>query len=193
MIGVLGGTFNPIHFGHIHLAISLKEACSLKEIWFIPANISPLRVKEESVSPEKRYKMVELAVEDIPDFHVLDIEINRPGPSFTIETIEELLIKEHNLAWLMGSDALKQFAQWREYERIAKLVPLLIGSRLPSQSSSLLLFPEDVKKTIQQGLVEIPQMEISATTIRERLKKGLYCGHLVPGKVLDYIYENQLY
>ncbi len=193
MIGLLGGTFNPIHFGHINLALELKERCKLKQVWLIPAFLSPLRTEEQSVEPEKRFKMAQLAVADLPDFRVLDIEINRPGPSYTIDTIKELLPRGDKFAWLMGSDVLQEFSQWKDYAEIVRLLPLFIASRLGMPESSLAPFSADVKQYLQKGLVEIPQMDISATTVRERIKKGLYCGHLVPPKVLDYIYENQLY
>ncbi len=174
MIGLFGGTFSPIHFGHINLALSIKEACQLDEIWFIPALVSPFRTKEKLVSAEHRLKMTQLAVEDIPGFSCLDIEIKRQPPSYTIDTITQLESKGP-LALILSDDVYEHFDSWKEADQIKQKVKLLIGSRYG------------------KGEIKTPMMEISATQVRERLKKRLYCGHLLPAKVLDYIYQNQLY
>jgi nicotinate-nucleotide adenylyltransferase len=195
-IGLFGGTFNPVHFGHLNLAIELKEKGELNEIWVIPAFYSPLRRGEELVEPHHRLRMAELAFLDIPNFRVLDIEIQRKEASYTIETIHELiwLYPEKKFYLLLGEDALLQFAAWRSADEIIQLVPLLIGSRLLFESDLReLSFPHEWKEAIERGRIQTEDFGISATRIRERLKKGLYCGHLLPAKVLDYILENQLY
>lgn len=197
-VGLYGGTFNPIHFGHLNLAITLKEKQDLSEIWFIPTHVTPLRAQTPSLSPHHRLKMLELALEEIPGFEICEEELNRPPPSYTVDTVKEILKKYPSFDFflLFGEDSLLRFREWKDPLEIVKLVPLFIGSRrnielvkrLPS-----LGFREEIGAAIRKGMVETPQIEISATQTRERLKKRLYCGHLMPAKVLDYIYENQLY
>ncbi len=190
MKGLFGGTFNPIHFGHINLAIELKEKANLSEIWMVPAHISPFRTQEPLVVAEKRLTMVELAVQEIPGFRVLDLEVKRSGPSYTIDTIKEILSTGEEIVLILGEDALTGFDRWKEYEEIIRQVPLVVGSRQGSQRAT---FPPEVESAIKKGTTPTSLMEISATALRQRLKKRLYCGHLMPSKVLDYIYENQLY
>ncbi len=190
MKGLFGGTFDPIHFGHLNLAIELKEKANLSEVWMVPANVSPFRAQELLVAAEKRLKMVELAVQEIPGFRVLDLEVKRSGPSYTIDTIKEILATGEDIALILGEDALAGFDRWKEHEEIARLVPLLVGSR---QSSQRATYSTEVEAAIKKGTIHTSLMEISATVLRQRLKKKLYCGHLIPPKVLDYIYENQLY
>lgn len=197
-IGLLGGTFNPIHFGHLNLALELKEKNDLSEVWFIPCHISPLRLNEIQTPPHHRLNLLTLALKDLPEFKICDLEIKKPPPSYTIDTIKEILSMhpESSFYLLCGEDSLLRFSEWKEPLEIIRTIPLLIGSRPFSKLLNLLptlgLNPE-IFSAIQKGLVETRQMEISATEIRERLKKKVYCRHLMPGNVLDYIYENQLY
>jgi nicotinate-nucleotide adenylyltransferase len=196
-IGLYGGTFDPIHYGHINLALEIKEKCNLSEVWFIPASVSPLR-KNESVSSMHRYRMVSLGIESIIDFYTRQDEILREGISYTIDTVRSLLslYPSDSFFLLLGEDVLFEFPLWREHQELIKLIPILIGCRHGSELKkkiSTLSFNPLLKEAILGGLVESDLMDISATRVRERLKKRLYCGHLVPPKVLDYIYENQLY
>lgn len=191
-IGLYGGTFNPIHFGHLNLAFELMEKKGLDEVWWIPANRSPLRTDEPMVEARFRYNMVELAVEEIPQFKVLDIEIEKPPPSYTVDSVKEILHShpDEHFFLLLGEDSLKHFMKWKNPLEIIQLIPLLIGGRrwieLPS-------FPIEFQAAFEKGRVETSLFDISATTIRERLEKKLYTGHLIPAKVLDFICVNQLY
>ncbi len=178
LIGIFGGTFDPIHFGHINLALEIKERCDLSQIWFVPTNVSPFRKGQTQTPAEQRLEMVKLAIADIKNFCCLDVEVKRAPPSYTIETIE-LLEKEHpnkKFALILSDDVYAHFAVWKDAKKIREKVKLLIGRRNWS------------KDTIPTSI-----MEISGTKIRNRIQKRLYCDHLVPPKVLDYIYQNQLY
>ncbi|MCP5469379.1 MAG: nicotinate-nicotinamide nucleotide adenylyltransferase [Chlamydiales bacterium] len=166
-IGLFGGTFNPIHFGHINLVITLMEKNALDCVWWIPALTSPFKQDEHTALPHHRLEMVKLAVKGIPNCEVLPLEIHRPAPSYTVDTIEALFDGQNEFFLLLADDAYARFDEWKNHEVIRERVEILVGSR--------------------KG------MEISGTQIRERLKKGLYCGHLVPANVLDYIHEHQLY
>ncbi|MFT4554597.1 MAG: nicotinate-nucleotide adenylyltransferase [Chlamydiales bacterium] len=197
-VGIYGGTFDPLHFGHINLAVNLMESCALEEIWFCPARISPHKQDSTPTNSAHRLKMLELALKDIPEFKILDIELQREGPSYTIDTIKELLEKEskslspRQLHLIIGEDALSGLDRWHRVDEIVDTIPLLIGKR---QGNDNFKFSSNQKITdaISRGLVETPLMDISATQVRQRIKKDLYCGHLISHKVLDYIHQNDLY
>ncbi len=191
-IGLYGGTFNPIHFGHFNLAFELMEKGGLDEVWWIPTSCSPLRSDSLIATPEQRLKMVELAVDEIPQFKVLDLEIKRPPPAYTIDTVKEILEMhpDKHFFLLLGKDSLTRFMAWKEPFKLIEQLSLLIGER---KGILLPFFPEEVQAAIEKGMLETTLLEINATEIRERLKKRLYSGHLLPAKVLDFIYVNQLY
>jgi nicotinate-nucleotide adenylyltransferase len=194
IIGFYGGTFNPIHFGHLNLAIELMEKEKLDEVWFCPARTNPIRLDESLISPEHRLKMVELAISDVPHFRVLDAECNRPGPSYTVETLRALkAVNRCQFRLLLGSDALGTFFRWREPETIIRLAPPLVGQRSRRGTLEGIQGGSEVVNALQSGCVTTSLMEISSTMVRARLRQQLYCGHLVPAKVLDYISENHLY
>lgn len=198
-IGLFGGTFSPFHFGHLNLAIELKEKNGLDEVWLIPTLLSPFKSAEEGASFFHRMKMLELVCKELKGFVVLDLEEKRPPPSYTIDTVKEIIQKyssDNTFFLLLGEEALLHFSEWKEPQEIVRLLPLLIGGRVNAElirHLPELCFSDEICLAIHKGMVEIPMMDISATVIRERLKKRLYCGHLIPAKILDYIYQNQLY
>ena len=190
-VGFFGGTFDPIHWGHLHLAMNLMERGKLNEVWFCPAYISPHKTEILTAESKHRFKMVELAVSDITSFKVLDDEIKRPGPSYTFDTLKYLTSQHPDVKFhlLLGEDSLSKFNDWHRVEELVEMAPPMIGSR-----HGINAFASDlVRKIIDTGTIRTPIIEISSTEIRERLMKGLYCGHLIPKKVLDYIYQNRLY
>lgn len=197
MIGIFGGTFDPIHFGHLNLAVEMLEKRSLDEVWFCPARINPHKQNETPTSPVHRLEMVRMAVESHPRFRLLPIEVAREGPSYTYDTMRWLVDqekdKEHpnRFSLILGEDALEGFFRWNRVEDLVELVPLLIGSR--NGSPSELDGPPDILEAIRKGLTPTRIMDISATEVRRRLQHGLYCGHLVPKEVLDYIKKHELY
>ncbi len=196
-IGIFGGTFNPIHFGHIHLALSLKEAKGLDQVIFSPNYASPFTEKKDTLlaTPQQRFEMVSLALEDIPGCIPTDYEIKRPGPSYTIDLARHVRSKfckpQDELFLLLAEDVLEGFSRWKDKEDLLALATPLVGSRKSLAKDSF--FDPKLKKVLDRGRVSTPIMEISASNTRNRLKKDLYCGHLVPGKVLDYILLNKLY
>ena len=186
MTGLIGGTFDPVHFGHIHLAVMMLETHHLDEVWFIPSVQNPL--KDGCNTPFKeRLKMVELAIQGVPKCKALAIEADRPPPSYTIDTVREL-IKQYpnkNFHLLLGDDHLPSLNKWKDVNKLLELAPPFVAARYA--------IPQEIIPLIQNGITHIPVLEISSTMVRERLKKGLYCGHLVPQPVLDYIKQNRLY
>lgn len=198
-IGLYGGSFDPVHFGHINLAIELMERHSLDEVWFIPAHINPHKLGLPPVAAHHRIAMLKLAIDDIPSFSVKDFESGQAGPSYTVDTLLRLIEEEKTSAHprkfflLLGEDSLAGFGRWHRPEEIISLVDLLIGSRC-------CLLPESMKDeshaiicAMKKGMTKTPMMDISSTSLRLRLTKGLYCGHLIPHQVLDYIKQHRLY
>lgn len=194
IMGIYGGTFNPIHFGHLHLALELMERRGLNGVWFCPAHVNPLRLDEQLVASKHRLNMAELAIADIRQFRVLDIDCRREGPSYTIDTVRALAaLYPYQWRLILGSDALETFARWREPEAIVRVAPPLVGQRNRYVSLEEPSGSAEIVNALQSGRVPMPVLEISSTMVRERLRQGLYCGHLVPAKVLDYIYKHHLY
>ena len=181
-VGFFGGTFDPIHCGHLNLAIHMLENCNLDEILFCPTSLSPHKEsRPPKASKQHRLAMTALVIEEVEQFSLLDWEAVQEGPSFTIDTIRALIQASPDTQFhlLLGEDALQDISLWKEPEELLSLAPPLVGVR---SSASL-----------QKGLVPVPMMEISSTAIRERLRFKKYCGHWVPAKVLDYIRQNRLY
>jgi nicotinate-nucleotide adenylyltransferase len=196
-IGLYGGTFDPIHFGHLNLAIEIFEAHGLDEVWFCPAQISPHKLHRQPVASEHRVKMLQLAIEDIPQFLITTIELERSGPSYTIDTVRALIEKEKLAAspkqfyLIMGDEAIPGFFNWHQPKEIIKLVPILVGRR--ALVSPTLEGDSEICAALHQGMTSTSIIEISSQNIRQRLEAEQYCGHLLPVKVLDYIYTHQLY
>lgn len=193
-IGFFGGTFDPIHFGHLNLAVQVLEKKKWDEIWFCPAQLNPFKQNGET-SGHHRLAMVNLAIAPFPKFRSLDLELQRQGPSYTIDTIRTLLEMDKNqseIGLILGDDTIHQFAQWKEAEELVRLVPLVIGVRHPEKEHFHSGNPR-MDEALKKGCLETSLMEISATQVRDRLKNGLPCSHLVPKEVLDYIREFRLY
>lgn len=200
-IGIYGGTFDPIHFGHLNLAFELMEKAQLNEVWFVLAQVNPHKMEAvPATSFAHRLNMLKLALQDIASFKIKDLEGQRPPPSYTLHTLQALLAAEDHRTsspqfyLLLGEDAVPGFFRWHQPHQIVKLVPLLIGSRIgywheEKEGQDHL----EIREAIQKGWIKTRVMDISSTDIRSRLSKKLYCGHLVPCKVLEYIEENCLY
>ncbi|MBM3191711.1 MAG: nicotinate (nicotinamide) nucleotide adenylyltransferase [Chlamydiae bacterium] len=195
-VGLLGGTFDPIHIAHLQLALEAKEYFELDEVIFCPAFLSPFKENRPPMaSPEERLEMVRLAVQDIDFFRVLDYEVINKKISYTIETLE-YLHRQHPATkyfLILGKDVIHSFFSWKEPHKLLEMAQPLIGERggqetfMPSQASA------KEKEILQKGFFKNHSIEVSSTYLRERLAKGVYCGHLIPPKVLDYIVKHRLY
>lgn len=200
-IGIYGGTFDPFHFGHLNLAFEIMEKRFLDEVWFVPAQINPHKRHSLPISVHHRLAMLHAALDQLPFFKIKDLELERPPPSYTIDTIRTIIEEGKNSCpspqfyFIMGEDAMTGFSQWHLSKEIIKLVPLLIGSRYGFWKGHMeqLAGEEEIRQALQQGLIQTSMMDISSSNVRERLHKNLYCGHLVPTNVLNYIQQNQLY
>jgi nicotinate-nucleotide adenylyltransferase len=189
-LGVLGGTFDPIHMGHLVLAEQVREQFQLERVIFIPS-ASPPHKTEQDLSPAKnRFEMTKLALEGNSYFAVSDLELKREGLSYTVETLKKLkeLYRDSEIYFLTGSDVLDEITTWKDPEEIYKLAKIVIAIRPGFDKFD----PEDhfVKKSI---IARITGVDISSTQIREKARKGESIKYLVPSKVERYIRKKNLY
>lgn len=187
-VGIFGGTFDPIHLGHLITAQSVKEIRDLTKIIFIPAYISPHKTDAIPSSPEDRLNMIKFSIENIPFFDYSDIEIKKGGISYTVDTLRELKKKYDKLELIIGYDNIFSFNTWKEPDEIFKLADVIVLKRKSSHP------PQFEDKYYHQAVfVQTRGIEISATDIRERVKNGMPINFLVPPAVIKYIYEHKLY
>ncbi len=189
-IAIFGGTFDPVHIGHIALVVALKEAHNLDSVLIIPANQNPFKDNQLSVDANHRLAMLKKAFRDLPYCKVLPLEIKRPGPSYTIDTIRELKDKKlvtsrDTLYLILGEDQLASLHSWKEADALMQQVVPLVARRrdaaMPRQNYQHICY------------TDTPYFEVSSTDIRNRLKKNLYCGHLLNNLVYNYIQRHNLY
>ncbi len=196
-IGILGGTFDPIHNGHLAIAEEVKAQQNLSVTLFIPAGQPWLKI-DVSISPaEHRVQMVRLAITDRPDFKLSTIDIDRAGPSYSVDTIAEVrkqLGDGDELYFILGWDSIADLHKWKEPSRLIEMCYLVVVPR-PG-------YPRPEIKTLEAALpgisrrvifLEQPYIDISATAIRDRVARGLSIRHLVPQPVNKYIKEHRLY
>lgn len=196
-IGVLGGTFDPVHNGHLIVAEEVKTRLNLAEIIFVPAGQPWLKVDRPISPAEHRLQMLRLALADKSYFKRSTIEIERTGPSYTVDTITELrgqLGSEDELFFILGWDSLAELPQWREPSRLIKICYLVAVPR-PGYPRPKLKTLEVIIRGLSQRvmLMKKPEIDISASAIRERVARGLSIRHLVPEPVNRYIKEHGLY
>ncbi|HLB27681.1 MAG TPA: nicotinate-nucleotide adenylyltransferase [Dehalococcoidales bacterium] len=196
-IGILGGTFDPIHNGHLKIAEAARKKLGLNEVYFMPAAKTPLKEGISISAVEHRVKMVRLAIAGKPRFKLSTIELDRPGLSYTADTIAELRKKlgaETELYFIIGWDSLSQFARWREPDRIIRMCRLVAvprpGYALPEPKALEAAIPGISESLI---VLDKPEIAISATEIRERVARGQSIRRLVPEEVAGYIQKNGLY
>jgi nicotinate-nucleotide adenylyltransferase len=181
-IGLFGGSFDPIHVGHLILAREAKEQLSLDRVIFIPAAISPHKLHRTLAPAEARLEMVRAAVGDEPGFEVDDCELRREGPSFTIDTVR--LMKERNpgaaLFYFIGEDNLEKLHTWREIEELRRLMQFVVLAR--NEGGVACEFPRVCR-----------QIDVSSTEVRKRVARGQSIRYLLPASACEVIYRNGLY
>jgi len=196
-IGVLGGTFDPVHRGHLAIAEGVRDRLSLAEVLFMPAGQPWLRVESPVSAAEHRVQMVRLAITDKPYFKLSAIEIKRTGPTYTVDTIAELQAQFGVVAefyFILGWDSFYELPRWREPSRLVKMCHLVAVPRTgypPPELSSLEAAVPGLKDSAI--ILNLPEIDISASKIRNRVAQGLPIEHLVPGPVAKYIREHGLY
>jgi nicotinate-nucleotide adenylyltransferase len=184
-VGILGGTFDPPHHGHLLIANEVLSSLQLDEVWFMPNQEPPHKKKSETIKNEDRLQMLELAVKDNQQFQVESIELERSGPSFTIETIKILKSKypDYQFFFIIGADMIEYLPKWHKINELVELVQF-VGVDRPD-------YNHDTDYPIIY--VDVPAIEVSSSLIRERLKKGKTVRYLLPEPVIEYIKECRLY
>lgn len=212
-IGLFGGTFNPIHSGHIKAAGVVQRIFTLDKILFIPSSIPPHKESEKIVSPGHRFKMVELAVENTASFVASPIEIEEKGTSYSILTLQKIskIYPEALFFFILGIDAFLEIDTWKNHERVLEQCKFVVisrkGYRLEDAKNVLdrkyasgmcdLSVSERIRKNLDLSykifLLPFDALDIASTEIRGRLKKKLPITHMVSEPVADYIFKNNLY
>ncbi len=196
-IGVLGGTFDPIHNGHLLLVEEVRARLNLAETLFVPAGQSWLKANLSITPATHRVEMVRLAIADKPYFKLEAMEVGRPGPSYTVDTIDRLKTKlgiGDELFFILGADNLAELPLWREPSRLITMCHLVVVPRpdypLPDLKALEAIIPGLSQRVM---LMDKPEIDISASVIRDRVARGLSIHHLVPEPVDEYIRQHKLY
>ncbi|WP_459618075.1 nicotinate (nicotinamide) nucleotide adenylyltransferase [Bordetella sp. 2513F-2] len=190
-IGLLGGSFDPVHLAHVALALAALRSLDLKQVQLLPA-ANPWQREPLKAAPQHRLRMLELATADHPDLAVNDMEIARGGPTYTIDTIRALPPAAY--VWLLGTDQLANFCSWREWQEIAARVDLAVATR----PGTPLRAPQELERYLaarNRAVEALPftPMDVSASDIRERLARGDSTGGLLHPDVAAYIATHGLY
>ncbi|MBM4054450.1 MAG: nicotinate-nucleotide adenylyltransferase [Planctomycetes bacterium] len=199
-IGIFGGSFNPIHIGHLIVAEEVFQQRKLSKIIFIPTGISPHKESGGLIASSHRYQMVKQAISDNDHFEVSDIEVKRSGKSYTVDTIRTLreeLGREHNLFLIMGTDMINEISTWKDIEMLSQMCHFIVVNRFPVVMNADIIKKSAIgikkKAEIEKLMVQIPSIGISSTEIRKKLETGLSIKYLVPTCVENYIRTHSLY
>lgn len=195
-LGIFGGTFDPVHFGHLLLAETCRLQLELDAVRFIPAGNPPHKTVDQITDGHARADMLELALSGYPEYSVDRRELRRNGPSFTVDTLTELKTEmpEAELFFLMGADSLRDLPKWREPARISALATLIAVNRpgipLPA-ASTIAEWAGEYAANVT--LLEMPGTDLSATDLRRRVREGLGLRFVTPKAVEAYISQHQIY
>lgn len=184
-IGILGGTFDPPHNGHLLIANEVLQALLLDEIWFMPNQEPPHKLKSQEVSNRERITMLELAIAGHPNFKIEKIELERSGRSYTVDTMK--VLKERyqydDFYFIIGADMIEYLPKWHKIDELLELVHFVGVNR-----------PEYLHKTTYPiTFVPVPEFDVASSLIRNRIKEGLSIRYLLPEAVRLFIEENKLY
>ena len=201
-IVLFGGTFDPVHHGHLIVARALAEARGFDSVTFVPASAAPHK-QPAGASAEHRLAMLRLATAGDDLFDICRVELDRSGPSYTVETLAALREARGRGAamhWVIGTDMLADLPSWHRAEEVMKTANILVAARSPWQDRLEGIFeqlggsfPEEQVRRLREGLVATPQIDISSSDIRRRLAEGRSIRFLVPEAVADYIHRHGLY
>jgi len=196
-VGIFGGSFDPVHIGHLILADQLKEVAGLDKVIFIPAYRSPFKMGSRPADGKHRLEMLKLAVKKVPYFEISDIELKKEGPSYTVDTLEALrdIHPDWDIHFILGTDSFIELDTCRRGEDLLKNFAFVAGCRKGCDNSAA---EEKLKEYREKydarvSFYDIPEIEISSSEIRNRLKDGKSVRYIVPKKVIQYIDDNRLY
>jgi len=194
-LGILGGSFDPIHNGHLLLARDVYEQLGLEKIIFIPAYIAPHKIGQGIASAADRYNMVKLAVEEIPYFAVSDVEIRKRGVSYTVDTMKIMKqqYSDYELFFIVGADSVPQLKTWHKINDLLTIVKFAAVYR-PGYDDVLTIAKKDFGIASDRIImVHTPEYAVSSTMVREQIKNGKILTDMIHPAVADYIKEHQLY
>lgn len=194
-IGIIGGTFNPIHLAHLYIAYEAKCQLNLDKVIFMPAGSPPHKKNEDILEAPLRYKMVLEAIKKYEDFEISNYEIEKEGFSYTYETLENFKSKDNILYFITGADCLINIEKWKNPDRIFKASKLVVFNRPGYDKESLKLQKNEIEKKYNTSInfLDIMDLEISSTMIRDRIKDGKKIDFFIPKEVLDFIRKNNIY
>jgi len=196
-IGIMGGTFNPIHNGHLFLAEHAFEQVKLDYVLFMPTMNPPHKTDTDVISAEHRLNMVKLAIKDNPNFKLSELELNRPGLTYTSDTLKILKEKETDTEFyfIVGADSLMMITTWKEPQTIFSLSTIVVGIRENYMLDELKEQAKYLEKTYNGKIIflDMPNIEISSENIRERIAGNKTIRYYVPNEVLEYIKTHNLY
>jgi nicotinate-nucleotide adenylyltransferase len=197
-IGIFGGTFDPVHNGHLILAEQARTDAGLDQVIFMPAMVQPFKLNEETAEGEHRYAMLQAAIAGNPYFTVSGKELDSPEISYTINTLKECrdeLGAETEIYFIIGTDAFLNLEKWYAAEELLEGFCFAVGVRPGYKEQELKELIGRLREKYGTKIVEInnPEIEISSTGVKERIREGKSIKYLVPERVEDYIYRNGLY
>jgi nicotinate-nucleotide adenylyltransferase len=194
-LGILGGTFNPPHLGHLVCAQEAYLQLGLERVLLIPARIPPHKPVDEEPGPEHRLELCRVAVGDDSRFQVSDLEIERSGPSFTVDTLEELHshAPDNELFLIVGGDVAAGLPRWREPERVLSLSTLAVAKRRGTARAAIDDALASVRGAERTQFFQMPRVGFSSTMVRTRVRAGKPIKYIVPDAVASYINEHRLY
>ena len=196
-LGIFGGTFDPVHYGHLILAEQCREQCRLDEVWFVPAAQPPHKLNSTITSAKDRCEMIGFAIAGHPAFRLSPIELERAGPSYTVMTLEQLRMEDasRELFLLIGADSLHDLPGWREPSRILELATVVAVNRgdrpLPDRTQLTSVLGPLADSRIMT--ISMPAVDLSSTDIRSRISAGHSIRYLVPRAVEAYIRSQGLF
>lgn len=199
-IGIFGGTFDPVHLGHLVLAEQCRDQCGLDQVWFMPAALPPHK-QQAKISPARtRCEMLEFAIAGNPQFQLSRMELDRAGPSYTVTTLQQLRDEDpaRELFLLVGADSIRDLPTWRQPERILELATVVAVNRgrdvlTAADVQTLIVDRFGAAAAARVQLIQMPGIAISATEIRQWSAAGRSIRYLVPRAVEMYIHEHQVY
>jgi len=194
-IGILGGSFDPVHNGHLALARACQSGAALDEVWFTPAAIQPLKQAGPRASDQQRVEMLRLATSDEPTWRVCTLEIDRGGVSYTVDTLRQIHteLPDDELQFIMGSDVLTDVAHWKEPTEIFRLATPLIVARAGEPPPNLAAVSRFCEPNRAPRVIDMRPHDVSSSEIRSRILAGEAIDQFVPAAVANYIVENRLY
>jgi len=209
-IGLFGGTYNPIHFGHLRGAEEIRESFHLDEVIFIPAAVPPHKASEEIISGKHRMEMIKLAIATNPFFSISEIELSRPGKSYTIDTLRHFCEGDPaTFFFILGGDAFVEIETWKDFQYLFNLCHFIVmarpgfkrtpvASQLPGSLTSAFQYDLETQVWVHLSgyhlyFKEISFLDISSTKVRELIEKGESVRYLIPPETEAYIYKHRLY